>query len=213
MIGDRFALLAADTALRRGAQVLVRDSTPIAHLAPRILVAGVGDAAHTEEFTSFISRNIALIDIVAGSSTPTASAVHFTRREVSRMLRSTPLQAEFLIAGLDSETRHSGVPRPELHWIDGTGATARVKYLAVGPAASMVTAVLDDLWEKDMSIDKAKEVLAVCLQQLSKRFALVPGSWECRVVDAKGSRVLCLDLGIGDDGSEEDDGGEGEDRQ
>jgi len=41
--------------------------------------------------------------MVHGRSPHTKSAAHFTRRELARLLRRSPVQADFLLAGVDTE--------------------------------------------------------------------------------------------------------------
>jgi len=46
---------------------------------------------------------------VHGRSPHTKSAAHFTRRELARLLRRSPVQADFLLAGVDTEQEIAAV--------------------------------------------------------------------------------------------------------
>lgn len=206
--GRDFVLLAADTAFRRGSQVIVRDHDRITRLGPRIMLATAGDGASSDQFVSFLSANLALADVVHGRPTSARSAAHFTRREIHRLLRRSPVQADFLLAGVDDgdgaegaatlegERDGSGCVRPQLHWIDRTGAACELKYAAQGPSAPMVVATMDERWREGMDVDEALELLGTCIEQLAGRYAVSPQGWRVKVVDSNGANRLLATLEV-----------------
>ena len=203
--GRDFVLLAADTAFRRGSQVIVRDHDRITRLGPQIMLATAGDGATSDQFVSFLSANLALADVVHGRATSTRSAAHFTRREIHRLLRRSPVQADFLLAGLDgavhdprendastddSEVRSGIGAKPQLHWIDRTGAACELKYAAHGPSAPMVVATMDERWHEGMDMDEALALLGTCIEQLAGRYSVSPQGWRIKAVDRDGANRL-----------------------
>ena len=211
--GHDFVLLAADTAFRRGGQVLVRDHDRIAKIGTHTMLATAGDGASSEQFVSYLSANLALADIVHGCPTSTRSVAYFTRREVHRLLRRSPVQADFLLAGLDAEMEETSVcesnfvetetivasesdskisrrMKPQLHWIDRTGASCELKYAAQGPSAPMVIATMDERWREDMNLQEALDLLGRCIEQLEGRVSVAAHGWRVKVVDRNGANQL-----------------------
>mmetsp|Transcript_3435 Transcript_3435/g.3927 ORF Transcript_3435/g.3927 Transcript_3435/m.3927 type:complete len:245 (-) Transcript_3435:120-854(-) len=215
LTGRDFVMLVTDRGFRQGTQVIARDCDKIFQLGPHLMLAAVGDVANVDEFSSYLTCNLALSSMVSGIEMTTNGAAHFTRREVSRLLRRSPLQADLLIAGVDCRpaavdgdegdkgdeeesegTATSSHPKgkstvfPRLHWVDRTGAGCMLPYAAHGPSAPMVLATLDDLWHSDMSLDQCVSLTQTCITQLEKRGAVKSCGWQICVVDKDGFRDL-----------------------
>ncbi len=203
LVGRGFVLVAADTAFRRGTQVLSQDSQRVAVIGERTLLASVGDVGSAKEFASYIARNVALQEIVHGRPVTTRETAHFMRHEVARLLRRAPVQADFLLVGVDDSSSridtHDSACIPQLHWIDRAGAACELKYGAQGPAAAMVVATLDERWHEDMDLPDALDLIRLCLRQLQGRYALTPQGWRVCIVDADGARLALIIKPNGDD--------------
>lgn len=195
-IGRDFVILAADTAFRRGTQVISPDSQRVHSIGPRTILAAVGDVGGAKEFATYIAGNVALQEIVHGRPVSTQEAAHFTRHEIARLLRRAPVQADVLIAGIEDSQRsiegRQAKCRPQLHWIDRAGSWCELDYAAQGPSAAMAIATLDSRWRKDMDVGEALELVRICLRQLQGRYALTPQGWRVNIVDAAGSRVALI---------------------
>ena len=181
-------------------------------LGPRLLLATVGDVSTGDQFAEFLARNFALTSVVHGRPVSTRSAAHFARREMSRLLRRGPVQADLLVAGVDGpfhsdlstqlakgvvdESARSVTPQlhspqlqPQLHWIDRAGGACEVQYGAHGGSAAMVLAVLDEGWRPGMSEGEALVLARECVHVLGGRYAASPQGWRFHVVDGAGARL------------------------
>lgn len=201
--GRGFVLLATDTAFRRGAQVISRDIDLITRLGPRTILASCGDLSSGGEFASFLARNFALRKIIHGRPQTTRSAAHFARHNIARLMRKSPVQADFLLAGVDEDMESTnswrspdGLPsasgQPQLHWIDRAGSCCELPYACQGPASAMVLAFLDEGWHEGMELDEALDLLKRCIAQLAGRYAMSPQGWRVNLVDGKGSRLVLV---------------------
>ncbi len=172
-----------------------------------MLMVSCGDVPSGIEFSNYVARNLALSSIVHGGPVSTRSAAYFTRRQVAKMLRRAPIQADFMIAGVDRITSPSfedlnglcAQTQPQLHWIDRTGTCIELPYGAQGPSAATVVAFLDQQWRADMKLDDALGLLRRCLRLLRGRFAFTPQGWQVCVVADDGAR---LTFSMNSDGEE-----------
>jgi 20S proteasome subunit beta 4 len=193
--GRNFVVLASDTAFRRGTQVVARDGHRVTSISKCALLVPVGDVSSGAQFTEFVQRNLALNGIINGKSISTRSAAYFTRREISKRLRRSPVQADFLLAGVDLDVRASEKANksdlvsctPQLYSIDRAGASVELLFGAQGSAAPMVLALLDDKWSPLLSLEEALALARDCISQLDGRYALTPQGWRVNIVDATGS--------------------------
>ena len=213
--GRGFVVLAGEASFRRGSMVISRDSDPITRLGPRALLASCGEVSSGGEFSSYVARSLALDSIIRGRPSATSSAAHFIRRELARLLRRAPVQADFLLAGVDvsspwalrsdgsaadggdDESLLASSSKPQLHWIDRTGSEVQLEYAVQGPGAAMLLALLDERWEPGLSLDQVLDLVRACVRQLSNNLAVAcPGGWRVHVIDREGSReVLSIDAG------------------
>lgn len=99
--GRNFVVLATETGYRRGPQIIGAGCDHMVELGPRLLLSTVGEVASADEFSSYLARNLALSSMVSESPVSTRAAAHFARREVARLLRRAPIQADLLLAGVD----------------------------------------------------------------------------------------------------------------
>ena len=99
--GRDFVVLAIETGYRRGPQIIGSGIDGITELGPRLALVTVDDVASADEFSSYLARNLALSSMVSESPVSTRAAAHFARREVARLLRRAPVQADLLLAGVD----------------------------------------------------------------------------------------------------------------
>lgn len=69
-------------------------------MSDSLLISTVGESGDTEQFTEFISKNIALYKMRNGYDLSPRESAHFTRKNLAEYLRSrTPYQVFMFVAG------------------------------------------------------------------------------------------------------------------
>lgn len=104
---------------------------------------------------------------------------------MAEALRKGPYQTNVLLGGVD----HVG---PQLYWLDYLGTCQKVHFGAHGYAGYFVMSVLNNFWEKDLSLDKALEIARYCINELKVRFLVSLENFVVKVADKDGVRVVPL---------------------
>lgn len=80
--------------------LLLTDQNKIHKVSNNLLISTIGESGDTEQFTEFISKNIALYKMRNGYDLSPKAAAHFTRKNLAEYLRSrTPYQVFMFVAG------------------------------------------------------------------------------------------------------------------
>ena len=104
---------------------------------------------------------------------------------LAEAIRKGPYQCNFILGGVD----HLG---PQLYWLDYMGTCEKVHFGAQGYASYFVMSVLNNFWEKEMSLEKAMETVQYCINELKVRFLASQENFIVKIVDKDGVRVLPL---------------------
>ena len=91
-----------------------------------------------------------------------------------------------LIAGYDDQTG------PELYWIDYLGAMNKIPFGAHGYGAHFTLGTMDRNYQKNLSLEEAKDLLRKCIQELKTRFLINLPSFNVKVVDKTGIHEVQL---------------------
>ena len=81
----------------------------------------------------------------------------------------------------------------KLYWMDYLGTLQQVTKGAQGYAAYFVNSVLDNNFQKDMSLDDGIAALKKCVQELRTRFIIKQPAFIAKIVTKEGIRVINLD--------------------
>ncbi|KAH8241831.1 hypothetical protein KR026_005539 [Drosophila bipectinata] len=183
--GPDFVMLAADTTHARSIIVMKDDQNKIHKVSDNLLISTIGESGDTEQFTEFISKNIALYKMRNGYDLSPRAAAHFTRKNLAEYLRSrTPYQVFMFVAGYDSNDG------PELTFIDYLASAKSVNYAGHGYGAIFASSIYDRYWYPNITQAEAYDVLKKCVVEIQKRLVINLPNFTVSVVDKEGVRNL-----------------------
>lgn len=113
-------------------------------------------------------------------------AASFLRGRLAHALRSSPYNANFLLAGFDKGFG------PSLHYIDYLASCQKVEYGVQGYGSYFSYSILDAYYKKDMTLDEGIELLKKCIGEVQKRLMVNTPKFIVKVVDANGIRPIHL---------------------
>lgn len=117
---------------------MVSDLDKIHKISDKLLMATIGEAGDTVQFTEYISKNLALYKMRNGYELSPAAAAHFTRKNLAEYLRSrTPFNVNLFVAGYDEQ--EGG----ELHYIDYLANAKSVNYAGHGYGGMFCASIFD----------------------------------------------------------------------
>eukprot|EP01036_Dinobryon_divergens_P051778 gene51778-69300_t len=164
LVGNGFAIIAADASSPRSILVYKHDQDKIMELDSHKLLAGSGPQADCSNFTEFIQKNLKLYELNNDLKLDSQAAANYIRSELAQALRKGPYQTNLLLAGYDQSTGSS------IYFIDHLAAMSKVNFGAQGYAAYFVLSVMDRTWTPNMSLDEALDVIRKCIHELQTRF-------------------------------------------
>ncbi|KAH8339427.1 hypothetical protein KR074_008327 [Drosophila pseudoananassae] len=183
--GPDFVMLAADTTHARSIIVMKDDQNKIHKVSNNLLISTIGESGDTEQFTEFISKNIALYKMRNGYDLSPRAAAHFTRKNLAEYLRSrTPYQVFMFVAGYDPNDG------PELTFIDYLASAKSVNYAGHGYGAIFASSIYDRYWYPNITQAEAYDVLKKCVVEIQKRLVINLPNFTVSVVDKEGVRTL-----------------------
>ncbi|XP_030383671.1 probable proteasome subunit beta type-2 [Scaptodrosophila lebanonensis] len=183
--GRDFVMLAADTTHARSIVVMKHDQNKIHQVSDNLMISTMGESGDTEQFTEFISKNIALYKMRNGYDLSPRSAAHFTRKNLAEYLRSrTPYQVFMFVAGYDAQEG------PELVFIDYLANAKALNHGGHGYGSMFTASIFDRYWHPNITQDEAYEVLKKCVQEIQKRLIVNLNNFNVMVVDPNGVKKL-----------------------
>ena len=103
MVGDGYALVAADRKVNHSIIAVKHDEDKILALDESKLLGCVGELGDTKNFTEFIQKNIALYGLRNGSKLSTHATAHYVRGEIAYAIRSSPKMCNMILVGYDED--------------------------------------------------------------------------------------------------------------
>ncbi|KAI8060044.1 nucleophile aminohydrolase [Gongronella butleri] len=186
--GKDFTLLAADTVSARSIVVMKGTEDKSRLLSPHTVMLYSGEPGDTVNFAEYIQRNIRLYSIRNGIELSPKAIATFTRREIADSLRSRhPYSVNMILGGYDEKTG-----KPELYWIDYLGAMASLPFAAQGYGAYFCTSLMDRHYREGLSVDEAKQLLQMCLDELKRRFIVNLPKFTVKLVTKEGVQDIEL---------------------
>ena len=110
------------------------------------------------------------------------------RSELAEALRRGPYQVNCLVGGFEHLTGEA-----KLYWMDYLGTLQQVTKGAHGYAGYFVNSVLDNSFQKDMSLDDGINTLKKCILELRTRFIIKQPNFVAKIVTKDGIKVINLD--------------------
>ncbi|CAO3628937.1 unnamed protein product [Cunninghamella echinulata] len=186
--GKDFTLLAADTVSARSIVVMKGTEDKSRQLSPHTVLLYSGEPGDTVNFAEYIQRNIKLYSIRNGIDLSPKAIATFTRSEIASSLRSRhPYSVNMILGGFDTKTE-----KPELFWIDYLGAMASLPFACQGYGAYFCTSLMDRHYKPDMTVDEAKHLLQLCLNELKTRFIVNFPKFNVKLVTKDGVQDIEL---------------------
>mmetsp|Transcript_39081 Transcript_39081/g.95577 ORF Transcript_39081/g.95577 Transcript_39081/m.95577 type:complete len:193 (-) Transcript_39081:146-724(-) len=186
LIGDGFVMSAADTASARSVLVMKDDLDKIVHLDTRKLLSVSGEWGDAVQFTEFVQANVQLYQLRTGITLSTKGVAGFTRNELAKAIRKSPVAVNMLLAGYDDQAG------PSLYYLDYLGTCHPMDYTAQGYASFFVLSTLDRHWHKGMTVDEATDLMRKCIAEIKVRFTINQPKFIVKVVDKDGVRTVDL---------------------
>lgn len=109
------------------------------------------------------------------------------RTELAEALRRGPYQVNCLIAGFEASTGEA-----KLYWMDYFGTLQQVTKGAHGYAGYFVNSVLDNAFQKDMTLEEGMGAMKKCIVELRTRFIMKQPEFVAKIITKDGIQVITL---------------------
>lgn len=170
-------------------------------------MATIGESGDTDQFTQYISKNLALYRMRNGYELSPKAASHFTRKNLAEYLRSrTPYHVNLFVAGYDE--KEGG----ELHYIDYLANAKSLEYGGHGYGGMFCASIFDRYHHPskfnfmfvhlsveadyrfvsytEITQDEAYDIFKKCVKEIQKRLIINLANFKVAVVDKNGIRNL-----------------------
>lgn len=158
----------------------------ISALSSHTALAVSGNNCDRVAFTEYVSKNVALYELMQERLSPHAQA-HFCRGELAKALRRGPFQVNLLLAGYDTKTN-----TPALYILDYLGSLHQVPHGCQGYAGYFCLSVMDRATKPNLSKDDALAIIAQCMQELKTRFLVAQPNFVIKNIDKEGVTVVSV---------------------
>lgn len=185
IVGKDFALLVSDSLCSRSLVKQKTDIDKIIEVGNKKILFISGDSGDISNFVDFIQKTVQLYSLKTGHSLSTHSVANFLKQELSKSLRKGGLNINLIIAGYDE---FIGV---SLFYLDYTGNLQRMNYCIQGYASLFISSTLERNFKCNLNLKNAVSLIMKCILILRKRFVIDNSNFMIKIIDKKGSRVLC----------------------
>ncbi|KAG0581826.1 hypothetical protein M758_3G012900 [Ceratodon purpureus] len=182
LVGDGFALVVADTSQVQSIVVQKTNEDKIMILDSHKLLGVTGESGDRVQFSEYIQKNILLYQYKNGIALSTSAAANFTRGELATALRKNPYQVNMMIAGWDKDVG------PSLYYLDYISTLHKLEKGGMGYGAYFLLSLMDRYFEKNMSLEKALELVDKCIEEVRSRLVVSPPNFVIKIVDKDGAR-------------------------
>lgn len=144
-----------------------------------------GNSGDISNFIDFVQKTVQLYALKTGYSLSTHSIANFLKKELSQSFRKGSLNINMIIAGYDDLIGIS------LYYLDYTGNLQRLNHCVQGYASLFISSTLDRNYNKELDLKNSVILLLKCILVLKKRFIINHSNFIVKIIDRKGSRILC----------------------
>ena len=184
-MGKNFALLVSDVIASKSLVNQKNDMDKIVEIGNKKMLIISGNSGDISNFVDFVQKTIQLYALKTGYSLSTHSVANFLKRELSQSFRKGALTINLIIAGYDELVGIS------LYYLDYTGNLQRMNHCVQGYASLFISSILNRNHSPLLEIEDAVILLLKCILVLKKRFIINHSNFIVKIIDKKGSRVLC----------------------
>ena len=184
-MGKNFALLVSDVIASKSLVNQKNDMDKIVEIGNKKMLIISGNSGDISNFVDFVQKTIQLYALKTGNSLSTHSVANFLKRELSQSFRKGALTINLIIAGYDELVGIS------LYYLDYTGNLQRMNHCVQGYASLFISSILNRNYNPVLEIEDAVILLLKCILVLKKRFIINHSNFIVKIIDKKGSRVLC----------------------
>lgn len=184
-IGKNFALLVSDIIASKSLVNQKNDMDKIVEIGNKKMLIISGNSGDISNFVDFVQKTIQLYALKTGYSLSTHSVANFLKIELSQSFRKGALTINLIIAGYDELVGIS------LYYLDYTGNLQRMNHCVQGYASLFISSILNRNYNPVLEIEDAVILLLKCILVLKKRFIINHSNFIVKIIDKKGSRVLC----------------------
>lgn len=182
--GDGFVVVAADVTNARSIVVMKEDMDKIVSLDSHKLFAAAGMPGDVSKFTEHVQRDVRLYNLRSGIPMTMSAVANFTRGQLARFLRRSPMQCNVLLAGYDENVGAS------LYSCDYLGTLHKLTCAAEGYAQYFVLSTMDRYWKKNMTRDEALALVQRCIQEVQQRLLINQPRFCVKIVGKDGVEVV-----------------------
>jgi 20S proteasome subunit beta 4 len=185
LIGKNFALLVSDIIASKSLVNQKNNMDKIVEIGNKKMLIISGNSGDISNFVDFVQKTIQLYALKTGYSLSTHSVANFLKRELSQSFRKGALTINLIIAGYDELVGIS------LYYLDYTGNLQRMNHCVQGYASLFISSILNRNYNPLLKIEDAVILLLKCILVLKKRFIINHSNFIVKIIDKKGSRLLC----------------------
>ncbi|PVU85069.1 hypothetical protein BB559_005535 [Furculomyces boomerangus] len=186
LAGKDFVILLADNQITNSILTIKHDEDKIYKLSEHVVMSVSGEPGDSSNFSEYILGNTVLYNIRNQHELSVDSCAKFTRKELANALRSrSPYQVNYLIGGYNTISQ-----KPALYRIDYLASIAKVEFAAHGYASYFCYSIFDRMKKPDLTQDEALDILAACVNELTRRLVINHSSYTLKLVDSNGVRVI-----------------------
>mmetsp|Transcript_10975 Transcript_10975/g.21492 ORF Transcript_10975/g.21492 Transcript_10975/m.21492 type:complete len:192 (-) Transcript_10975:1328-1903(-) len=182
-VGKDFVILGCDRAARFSIVRLKDDEDKITALDGNKLLAAAGEVYDRVALTEVVQRNMHLYYYRNSVPLTTHATAHYIRNTLAESLRSSPYQANLILAGVDEAG-------PSLYYIDYLGTLQKLSKAAQGYASHFLYGLMDNYWRQDLSIEEGMELVKRCVHEMRTRFLVSQNTFLIKQVTSTGITVI-----------------------
>lgn len=188
--GKDFILMASDRSVARSIMKLQDSDDKMTILSDNQIMAACGEIADRKDFSHLLKCELEYYYFVNGHRLNTDEVANYTRSSVAENLRKSPMQANLLIAGYDTDG-------PKLYWMDYLGSCQKVTRGAHGYGAHFLYGILDNFYRKDLDYNTAVDCFSACIYELKKRFVINMVDFTVYKIDSAGIKDVSDNFNLG----------------
>ena len=183
--GKDWVVIVTDCAVNRSIFCLVDTEDKICEISSHKIMGMAGEQTDRYQYSNFIKRNLELQEMRTGCELGVEATAQYMRTELAKALRKGPYQVNLLIGGFDQHEN-----RAKMYWMDYLGTLQQLNKGAQGYASYFVNSILDNHFQKDMTLEQGLAACRMCIKELRTRFTINQHDFQAKIVTRDGIKVM-----------------------